>query len=82
MTYYNKVNSKEKYINNDLEALLNEIHDQPEEKEYRKYEECVKCNRRIFIELFQGHTTCCHCRGVNALGVPVKEDNLGEYNGI
>lgn len=42
----------------------------------RKYDECVGCNRRMFVQLFVGldgivHTTCANCREVTAEGVPI-----------
>ena len=65
-----------------LEEMLNEVQstEEVEEKEYllREYEEtrkyifCPSCNRRMFEGLFDGHSCCCHCRGVSAYGMSEK----------
>lgn len=60
----------------DLETMLNEVH----KPVYNVYLFCPLCERRMFSGLFQEHTTCCHCRGLDAYGN--KEESIMEDENV
>tara|TARA_R110000851_G_scaffold147061_1_gene286871 strand:- start:412 stop:666 length:255 start_codon:yes stop_codon:yes gene_type:complete len=81
-------------INEELETILNDTageilssRESPSQtdratlpRKMNVYIPCPVCSRRMYEGLFQGHASCCNCRGVDAQGNKVfkgKEEVIG-----